>query len=319
MYFLGIDIGGTNIASGIVDTNHHLLLKTSRKTRVPCSDDEMRDQLVAAVTETLAKAGLSLQDIPYIGIGCPGTVNRATGVIEFSNNLHLNNFPLQKLMEDKLGKKVVLENDANAAAYGEYMIGALQNTEIGVAITLGTGIGSGIIIDGKIFSGSNFAGGEMGHMVIVARGRQCTCGRRGCWETYASASGLIRSTREAMERDASSKLWKVAGGLDNVDGRTAFRAMREDDETAKGVVDDYIFYLACGLANCINIFQPDILCIGGGISNEGDALMVPLGKLIRHEVYSINSSKQTVVCRAKLGNDAGILGAALLNESREGS
>lgn len=151
MYFLGIDVGGTNIASGVVTADHKLLLKTSRKTHVPCSDEEMRDQFAAAAMETLKEAGLSLHDIPYIGIGCPGTVNRETGIIEFANNLHLNNFPLQKLLENKLGKKVVLENDANAAAYGEYKAGALRGTKNAIAITLGTGIGSGIIIDGKIF------------------------------------------------------------------------------------------------------------------------------------------------------------------------
>ena len=314
MYFLGIDVGGTNIASGIVTADHKLLFKTSRKTHVPCSDEEMRDQFAAAAMETLKKAGLSLHDIPYIGIGCPGTVNRKTGIIEFANNLHLNNFPLQKLLENKLGKKVILENDANAAAHGEFKAGALRGAKIAIAITLGTGIGSGIIIDGKIFSGSNFAGGEMGHIVIVANGRQCTCGRRGCWEAYASASGLALSTREAMEKHPSSKLWEIAGSLDKVDGQTAFRAMREGDAIAKGVVNDFIFYLACGIANCINIFQPDILCIGGGISNEGDTLMIPLKKLVSHEIYSINSSKQTVICRAQLGNDAGIFGAALLGE-----
>ncbi len=315
MYYLGIDLGGTNIAAGIADESHRLILKTSRKTRIPCSGDEICGQLAAAAEETLQKAGLALADIPYIGIGSPGTVNRDEGVIEFANNLFFKNLPLQKLMEDRLGKKTILENDANAAAFGEYRAGALRGVKIGVAITLGTGIGSGIIIDGKILEGSNFAGGEMGHMVIVAKGRRCTCGRQGCWEAYASASGLILSTREAMEKDRSSALWRVAhGSLENVDGRTAFQAMREGDAAAKAVVDDYIYYLGCGLANCINIFQPDILCLGGGVSNEGDPLMVPLKKFVAGQVYSINSQKQTAICRAQLGNDAGILGAALLGE-----
>lgn len=315
MSYLGIDLGGTNIAVGITDESHKIIVKTSRKTKVPCSEDEICAQLADATLETLKKAGLSLDSIPYIGIGSPGTVNRETGVIEFSNNLGFNNLPLRRLMEEKLGKKTILENDANAAAFGEYKAGALRGSKIGIAITLGTGIGSGIIISGKILAGSNFAGGEMGHMVIVAKGRQCSCGRQGCWETYASASGLIRSTREAMEKDRSSALWRVAGGkLENVDGRTAFQAMREGDAAGRAVVDDYIYYLACGLTNCINIFQPDILCIGGGVSNEGDPLMVPLKELVAKQIYSMNSKKQTTICRAQLGNDAGILGAALLGE-----
>ena len=319
MYYLGIDLGGTNIAAGIVDGEHHLLKKTSRKTRVPCPEDEMCAQLAASVAETLDAAGLTPDDIPYVGIGCPGTVNRETGTIEFANNLYFHNFALQRMLEEKIGKRVILENDANAAAFGEYKEGALKGASIAVAITLGTGVGSGIIIDGKILAGSNFAGGEMGHMVIVAGGRKCTCGRCGCWETYASATGLILSTREAMEKDRGSALWKIAGSPENVDGRTAFRAMREGDKTGKAVVDQYIFYLACGVTNCINIFQPDILCIGGGISNEGDALLNPLRELVSREVYSINSTKQTRICRAVLANDAGILGAALLGENEKGA
>ena len=315
MYYLGIDLGGTNIAAGLVDENGRVTLKTSRKTKFHCSGEELCSQLAEAAAETLKKADLTWSDIPYIGIGSPGTVNRDTGVIEYANNLAIENLPLQKMLTEKTGKKAVLENDANAAAYGEYKAGALKGAKIAVAITLGTGVGSGIIIDGKILAGSNFAGGEMGHTVIAAKGRQCTCGRRGCWEAYASASGLIQTTREAMEKDRSSALWRLANGdLKNVDGRTAFQAMREGDAAGKAVVDDYIYYLACGMANCINIFQPDILCVGGGVSNEGDPLMVPLREAVRKEVYSHNTSKQTKICRAQLGNDAGIVGAALLEK-----
>jgi glucokinase len=316
MYYLGIDLGGTNIAAGVADENYRILAKTSRKTRVPCPDEEMCGQLAEAAEETLKKAGLSLGDIPWIGVGSPGTVNRETGVVEFANNLHFRNFPLRRMLEAKTGKKVIADNDANAAAFGEYKAGALRGAKNAVAITLGTGVGSGIIIGGKIYAGSNFAGGELGHTVIVANGRPCTCGRRGCWEAYASATGLIASTREAMERDRASALWKIAGGSpEGVDGRTAFKAMRAGDAAGKAVVDGYIFYLACGIANCINIFQPDILCLGGGISNEGEALLVPLRAAVKKEVFSKYSSRQTVICRAQLGNDAGILGAALLGES----
>lgn len=315
MYYLGVDLGGTNIAAGIVDKNHKLIVKTSRKTHVPCSDYEICAQLAGAAEETLEKAGLTSDDIAYIGIGSPGTVNRDTGIIEYSNNLKFKNLPLQKLLEDRLCMKVILENDANAAAYGEYKAGALRGAKSAVAITIGTGIGGGVIIDGKILAGSNFAGGELGHVVIEAKGRMCTCGRRGCWEAYSSATGLILTTREAMEKDPSSALWAIArGDLNNVDGRTAFRAMREGDAAGKAVVGEYISYLACGVTNCINIFQPDILCIGGGVSNEGDPLMLPLKELVAKEVYSKYSTKQTVICRAELGNDAGIVGAALLGE-----
>lgn len=316
MFYLGIDLGGTNIAAGIVDENNHIVAKANRKTHVPCTPEEMTDQLAGTASDVLNKANLTLNDIPWVGIGCPGTVNRETGVIEYANNLQFSNMPMKDLLEAKMGKKVIIENDANAAAYGEYQAGALKGAKYAVAITLGTGVGSGIIIDGKIYSGSNYAGGEFGHTVIVYDGRPCTCGRNGCWEAYSSATGLITSTKEAMQKVGhDTAIWKIAGGsLDNVDGRTAFQAMREGDPTGKAVVDSYIAYLGCGLTNCINIFQPDILCIGGGISNEGEPLMQPLREYVERESYSINSSEKTVICRAALGNDAGIIGAALLGK-----
>jgi glucokinase len=316
MFYLGIDLGGTNIAAGVVDEDNRIVAKANRKTHVPCSPEEICDQLAGAASDALQKANITLNDVPWVGIGSPGTVNRDTGVIEYANNLQFSNLPLKKLLEAKINKTVILENDANAAAYGEYKAGALKGAKNAVAITLGTGVGSGIIIDGKIYSGSNFAGGELGHTVIVVGGRRCTCGRKGCWEAYSSATGLITSTKEAMQEVGRDTLiWKVAGGsLDNVDGRTAFEAMRGGDPTGKAVVDSYIAYLGCGLTNCINIFQPDILCIGGGISNEGEPLMKPLREYVDRESYAMNSEKKTVVCRATLGNDAGIIGAALLGK-----
>lgn len=265
----------------------------------------------------MEKAGVTLEELPWIGLGCPGTINRATGIVEFSNNLGFSNFPVKKMLEERFGgKEVIIENDANAAAYGEFQAGALKGAVNAVAITLGTGVGSGIIIDGKIYSGSNFAGGEMGHHVIVYNGRQCNCGRKGCWERYASATGLIITTKEAMEKaDKESPIWKlVDGDINRVSGRTAFDAMRAGDPVGKAVVDEYIAYLGCGIVNAINTFQPDILCVGGGICNEGETLLAPLRAYVDAEQYSMNSSKKTVVCRAKLGNDAGIIGAALLGK-----
>lgn len=314
MYYLGIDLGGTNIAVGVVDESNKIVGRATAKTHVPCTPDEMCEQLASAAFAALNDAKITIDDVPWVGIGCPGTVNRSTGIVEFSNNLGFNNFELTKLLGTRMNKKIIIENDANAAAYGEYKAGALSGAINGVAITLGTGIGSGIIIDGKIYSGTNFAAGEMGHTVIVYNGRPCSCGRRGCWERYASATGLITLTKEAMEKaDHNSKIWQLASGnLENVTGRTAFDAMRAGDPTGKAVVDEFIAYLGCGLVNTINIFQPDILCIGGGICNEGETLLKPLREYIDKEQYSMNSSNKTKLCRAQLGNDAGIIGAALL-------
>lgn len=315
MKYLGIDVGGTNIAVGIVDENDKIVAKVSNKTPAGCSEEVFCDCVAKTSFEAMEKAGITLEELPWIGLGCPGTINRATGIVEFSNNLGFSNFPVKKMLEERFhGKEVIIENDANAAAYGEFQAGALKGAVNAVAITLGTGVGSGIIIDGKIYSGSNFAGGEMGHHVIVFNGRQCNCGRKGCWERYASATGLIITTKEAMEKaDKDSPIWKlVDGDINRVSGRTAFDAMRAGDPVGKAVVDEYIAYLGCGIVNVINTFQPDILCIGGGICNEGDTLLVPLRAYVDAEQYSMNSSKKTVVCRAELGNDAGIIGAALL-------
>jgi glucokinase len=317
MYYLGIDLGGTNIAAGIVDENNKIIAKAKRRTKVPCAPEDLCEQLASTAFEALENANITINEIPWVGVGTPGTVNRATGVVEFANNLYLNNYPLKELLEARMNQKVIVENDANAAAYGEYQAGALMGVKNGMAITLGTGIGSGIIIDSKIYAGSNFAAGEMGHTVIVYNGRHCTCGRNGCWEAYASATGLIAMTVETMQKtdNHNCPIWTLAeGNCDNVNGRTAFDAMRAGDPIGKAVVDEYISYLGCGLANCINAFQPDILCIGGGICNEGETLLKPLREYIAHESYTINTSKKTVLCTALLGNDAGIIGAALIGK-----
>ncbi|MBP3381970.1 MAG: ROK family protein, partial [Clostridia bacterium] len=247
-----------------------------------------------------------------VGVGSPGTCNKDTGIVERSNNLGFVNLPMCKMLEEHLGVQVAIENDANAAALGEFKAGAAKGADSCVCITLGTGVGGGVIIDSKIFTGANFAGTELGHTVINVNGEPCSCGRKGCWEAYASATALVRQTRRAMEADKDSKMWEIAGSLENVDGRTAFDAMRAGDAAGTAVVDAYIYYIAVGLVDMINIFQPDVLCIGGGICKEGDTLLVPLQKYIEAERYSQHTEKQTVLCVAKLGNDAGVIGAACL-------
>ena len=186
-------------------------------------------------------------------------------------------------------------------------------------VTLGTGVGGGIIIDGKVYSGSNFAGGELGHTVIVVDGRPCTCGRKGCWETYASATGLIKTTKEHMaDAPKDSPLWTIVeGDIEKVNGRTAFDAMRAGDPNGKAAVDEYIKYLSIGLADMVNIFQPAILCIGGGICNEGETLLAPVREYVANESYGRNPENRTKIVKAALGNDAGIIGAALLGKQGE--
>lgn len=316
MYRLGIDLGGTNIVAGVVDKKYKIVAKASCKTAVPRPESEICDSMAEVAKKAVEKAKLTMDDIESVGIGVPGAVNPKTGVIEYSANLFFHNWEVVEMMEERLGKKVHIENDANAAALGEYLAGSAKGARNAVAITLGTGVGGGIIVDGKIYSGSNFAGAELGHMVIVKDGKECACGRRGCWETYASATGLINLTKQKIlsEKLEFSYMLKLCDGdINKVNGRTAFDAMRDGDPTAKSVVEEYISYLSCGLVNIINIFQPDVLCIGGGISNEGENLLGPVRSYVERERYTKHNDKQTVICKCTLGNDAGIIGAAYLD------
>ena len=316
-YYIGIDLGGTNIKAGVVDEEFNIVSKATCRTNLPRPAEEICADMAKVALEAVEKAGLILDDINSVGIGTPGTANSATGVIEYSNNLGFLNFPVVELMKTYIPKPCYVENDANAAAYGEYVAGAAKGANDAVCITLGTGVGGGIIINGKIYSGFNFAGAEIGHTVVDPNGPECTCGRKGCFEVFSSATGLIRMTKEAMEADKDSLIWKASEEEGKVSARTAFNAMRMGDATAQAVIDKYIRYLACGITNTINIFQPDILCIGGGVCNEGDPLLLPLKELVKKEVYTKNSAKNTEIVIAKLGNDAGIIGAAFLGLSHQ--
>ena len=313
-YHIGIDLGGTNIAAGVVGSDFEIVAKTSVPTARPRPCRDICADMAAAALEAVKLAGLSTDDIESVGVGAPGVVNSAEGIIEYSCNLDFYNEPVAEYVSERLGKPVYLENDANAAAYGEFIAGSAKGTHNAVCITLGTGVGGGIIINDRIYSGFNFAGAEIGHTVIEVGGAECSCGRRGCFEAYSSATGLIRMTKEAMGAHPESKMHEMMG--DHISGRLAFNAMREGDAAAKEVVDRYIKYLAAGIANTINIFQPEVLCIGGGVCNEGDALMAPLREAVANEVYSKRSAKNTKLVRAALGNEAGIIGAAFLGLQR---
>lgn len=314
-YRVGIDLGGTNIVAGVVDEKYEIIARASCKTNVPRPEAEICDSMAAIVKEAIKKAKLKMDDIDYIGIGVPGAVNPETRIIETSPNLFFKNWEIAKMMEERLHKYTKVENDANAAALGEFLAGSAKGTKNAIAITLGTGVGGGIVIDGKIYSGSNFAGAELGHMVIVKDGRECGCGRKGCWEAYASATALINMTKEAIRNEKaefSYMLHLADDDIDNVNGKTAFDAQQAGDPTGAEVVEKYIGYLATGLINIINIFQPDVLCIGGGIAGQGDNLLTPLRAIIEKERFTKYNEKQTKVCIATLGNDAGIIGAACL-------
>lgn len=311
MYKMGIDLGGTNIAIGIVDENNKVIHRISKPTCLPDSPENIVGRIFFAAKECMAKAGLVVEDISTIGIGSPGAIDSEKGIILFSNNFQYKNVPLGQMLSEKFGKTVYCENDANAAAFGEYLVGDRSKGDTLVAITIGTGIGGGVIIGGKLYSGNRFSGGELGHMVINFNGLPCNCGRRGCYEVYASATALIRQTKEAMQNDHQSKMWQLCeGNIQNVTGKTAFDGSRLNDKTAKAVIEQYADYVAIGLVDIINSFGPAVICISGGISQENEYLLEPLR---RHIEMNKPINCHTEVRVAVLNNDAGIVGAANLD------
>ena len=316
MYRLGVDLGGTNIAVAVVDENYNIVGRAKTKTDAHRPAAEICDSIAATAKEAIKAAGLEIEDIVSAGIGTPGSVVPSKGMVTYTNNFAcFNNLPLCAMLKERLGIDFYIENDANAAAYGEYLAGAGVGTNDFVAVTLGTGVGGGVIIGGKMLLGSNFAGGELGHTVLHMNGEPCTCGRNGCFEAYASATALIRQTKRAMDENKDSLMWKMskeAGG--KVNGRTAFDAMRKGDKAATDVVNQYLRYVAEGVCNIMNIFQPDLLCIGGGISNEKENLTGPVNKIVRENIYTKATETKDRICVAKLGNDAGIIGAAFLDK-----
>ncbi len=317
MYRIGVDLGGTNIAAGIVNEEGKILTRSSIPTGADRPAEEIVADMAALCHSLINEANISIDEIEAVGIATPGVANHDTGVVEYANNLPFRKFPLADLFKASFpAPKVSIENDANAAAWGEAKVGAAKGSQSSIMITLGTGVGGGIIIDDKIYSGFNYAGAELGHIVISCDGRQCSCGRKGCWEAYSSATALVKMTQEKIsecEKNGRQTLMtEMAASRGKVSGRTSFDAMRAGDEAAKEVVDSYIHYLACGIANIINIFQPEVLSIGGGISNEKDNLLLPLIPLVREETYGTSIVRETDIRIATLGNEAGIIGAALL-------
>lgn len=310
--YLGIDLGGTNIAVGLVDEKGAILAKDSTPTLSQRPYQEVVKDMADLCAKVAASDGYSMDQIKGIGIGSPGTVDAENGVIVYANNLDWHNVPLRAELQKYFSVPVQIENDANAAAFGAYVMEGGQVDSF-LMITLGTGIGGGIIIDKKIYRGFNGAGGELGHITLVHDGVPCTCGRRGCWESYASVTALIRQTTEAIEAHPDSLMKQLADEKGEVSGRTAFEAAKKGDAAAQAVVDQYINYIADGVSSMINIFQPKLFLIGGGISKEGDYLLNPIKQYVLDNTYC-KEIPQTEIKIAAHQNDAGIIGAAFASK-----
>lgn len=317
MYRIGIDLGGTNIAAGLVNEKFEIVAKESVPTLSERAGEEIVKDIARVSRLVCEKAGVAIEEVAALGIAAPGVVDNSTGYVVYANNLNFRHFPIIPLLRELLPiQDMFIENDANAAAWGEAIAGAAKGSKSSVMITLGTGVGGGIVSEGKVFKGFNNAAGELGHIVIEVGGVPCSCGRRGCWEAYSSATALIRMTREKLEECArtgrDTKMTELVEQKGKVNGRTAFDGMRMGDEAATEVVNTYVEYLASGLASMINIFQPEVLSIGGGISNEGQFLLDLIVPKVREQQYGNGFVALTDIRIAQLRNDAGIIGAAVL-------
>lgn len=310
MKVVGIDIGGTNIKAGVVDEKGNMIKSSSIKTQSPPLDAyKVLDNIVEQI-----KNLVDLKEISGIGIGCPGAINGVDGVVEYSNNLVWKKVNIIKYLQDKLKiDNIKVSNDANVAALGECKFGVGKGYSDMLMVTLGTGVGGGIVVDGKLFEGYKTLGAELGHTVIRVNGVKCTCGRSGCLEAYTSATSLIRDTINAMMIDKTSAMWDYCErDLNKVDGLTSFECAKKGDRTANEVVENYCNALGDGITNFVNIFRSQIVVLGGGVSAQGEYLTSRLQKIVDEKIYGGTENASTKILTAKLGNDAGVLGAASL-------
>ena len=312
MLNIGIDLGGTGIKAGLVDEKGNILYKLSCPTLVERGHEAVIHDMAQLSLRVIAESGHDLSEVASIGIGIPGIMDQATGVVPFCTNLAWHNVPLVKLLQQEIDKPVYVNNDATVAGLAESVAGVSAGTRSSVFVTLGTGVGGGVILDGKVFEGKHGVASEIGHMITVVGGELCTCGNRGCWERYASASALTRETKAAMEQHHDSLMWKIVSDIDHVNAKTSFDAAEQGDVIAKQVLASWMEYVGCGIANVINTFQPEVICIGGGVSNQGEVLLAPVRAYAEKETQGITSGNFPKICACTLRNDAGVIGAATL-------
>lgn len=314
---MGLDLGGTNIATGIVDENYNIIASHSLPTYRHRSFEEIVADMARAVRETADIAGLGLDDFPCIGLGVPSSIDPETKRPTFANNLGWKNVPLIEEFRKYIDKPVYLANDADCAALGEALAGVAKKFKSVLFITLGTGVGGGLIMNDQIFTGADGHGFEPGHMTILIDGFVCTCGRKGCFESYASVTGLIRETIEAIGAYPRTLMREICGDdIGKINGRTAFDAAKQGDEAGKRVVEKYIYYLGVGISSMVTALRPNAVLIGGGISNEGEYLLGPLREIIKDTLYAKETVPPPEIMKATLGNSAGIIGAAFLETQK---
>lgn len=310
---IGVDIGGMSIKIGLVNEKNEILAKKVIPTETDIAYQKMIKKIGNAVRELLEEENITLKDCDGVGIGCPGMIDDENGVVIYSNNIRWKEVPLAREMKKYLDTEIRIANDADAAALGEVCAGAAKDTEDAVLLTLGTGVGSGVILKRKIFHGALVGGCELGHISINYNGVPCTCGRKGCFEMYASASALLRIAREAAKEYPESVMNEMCGyDLTEMSGKIPFDAAKQDDAAGKKALEEYEDYLACGIANVINIFRPQKVIIGGGVAKQKENLTDPLQERVTKLCFGGESEQIAQIVTSELGNDAGIIGAANL-------
>lgn len=308
---LGIDLGGTKILTAVIDAEGKMLSHDHIVTPAKEGHETVIKSILESTDRALSQAGITVTSLSAIGIGAPGLSNPETGVLLTSPNLPgWRNVPLRDIIENELGRKAFLINDANAAALGELLFGSGRGAQNIIYITVSTGIGGGIIIDGKLYTGSIGTAGELGHMVIDSEGPPCNCGNRGCWETLASGTALARIARQRIQEGAPTSILKLAAGdSDKIDAEVVHQAARTGDKLANELIHQIAYYLGVGLANLVNIFNPEVIVIGGGLSNLGDLLLKPAFEEAERRAFK--PAYQSVrFTSAELGRCSGVLGAA---------
>ena len=317
MVYVGIDLGGTNIAVGLVDDQGSILCKGSTPTLVSRPYEPIIADMAAITLETLEKNGYTLDDVAAIGVGVPGTADQKTGVIPFCTNLGWNDVPFRETFHRYINKPLFIDNDATVAGLAESVAGVSAGAQSSVFLTLGTGLGAGIIIDGKPYSGYHHIGSELGHTIIEMDGELCSCGMRGCFERYASATALIREARRALAQHPDSLIGSLCDqNPERITAKIAIDAAREGDPTAVKLFRRYTYALAIGIVSIINFIDPEVIVLGGGVSLAGDFLLDAVKEALRPMIF-FKTLPYPDVKLAKLGPDAGIIGAAMLGKPVE--
>jgi len=307
---LGVDLGGTKILTAVANSQGKMLSRDHSITPAQKGHKAVIQSILESVHRTLERADVAISDLIVIGVGAPGLLNPETGILFTSPNLPgWRDVPLRDIIQEKLGKKTFLINDANAAALGEFYFGAARGARNFIYITISTGIGGGIVIDGKIYSGAIGAAGEVGHMTIDDDGPICNCGNRGCWEALASGTALARDARYRIEEGVKTSILEYADGdMKKITAQVIHSAARQGDSLAKELIGRTGYYVGVGLANLVNIFNPELIVIGGGLSNIGDMLFEPAFKVAGERAYK-EAFQAVRFASAELGRNSGVLGA----------